>query len=155
NTYQVVVFDRDEAGGIVTLGQVAVDTSTIRAICGLRGNADGTSIDVQVGDFPLALLCEPCPAQVQWRTFAWDGTKFAQSSGPTSFPANPKVTDLKVSTTDEVFGPQEGQYQLRTGTITVTVKNSGPSAIPIVLRIDIHTGDTLVAQDGCTQQQLG
>jgi hypothetical protein len=153
NTYQVVVFDRDAAdpSRIRTLGQVAVDSDTVRAICDLRVDDDG-GVEVQAADFPLPLLCETggSPAQFQWRKFAWNGTAFTQVAGPTSFPVNPKVTDLKVTSTDLTFGAPAGG--LRHGTLTVTVRNAGPSAVPVRVLVGVPAGVDLVAQAGCGTQ---
>ena len=154
NTFQVVAFDRDTTGAIVTLGQVTVNSTTIRAICGLRAGADGTTVDAEVGDYPLPLMCgdglSKSPAQFQWRTYGFDGTGFSQTAGPTSFPVNPKVTDLKVTATDLTFAAATGGgYQ---GTMTVTVTNAGKSPMSYSLSISVQPGVQVVAPTGCTVQ---
>ena len=153
NTFQVVAFDRDPSGAIVTIGQVTVDSDTIRAICGLRAGADGTTVEAEVGDYPLPLLCGDGttePAQFQWRSYGFDGTGFSQTAGPASFPVNPKVTDLKVTATDLTFAAAPaGGYR---GTMTVTVKNAGQSPMAYKLGISVQSGVQVVAPTGCAAQ---
>jgi hypothetical protein len=155
NTYQVVALERDAGNpsAIRTVGQIAVDDAKIRGICDMRVDDDG-GVEVKAADFPLPLLCETggSPAQFQWRKFAWNGTAFTQVAGPTSFPVNPKVTDLKVTSTDLTFGAPAGG--LRHGSMTVTVRNAGPSPVPIRITVQVPAGVELVPQTGCTTESF-
>jgi hypothetical protein len=124
---QVVAFTRDATGKIVVFGQM-VNTfdGPIKEITKIESAGD--AVRVQVGDW---FCCEsPDVDQRQWRTYRWTGTRFEQSDGPRTFPANPKLpraADLTVRADDLVFGtPAGGQ---RTGTLAVTVTNHGPDAV--------------------------
>jgi hypothetical protein len=64
STDQVVAFDRDSAGHIHTVGQVAVQAGAVRVLCDFRPGAGGT-VDVLVGDYPDSLRC---PGGVASRT---------------------------------------------------------------------------------------
>ncbi|WP_238006868.1 hypothetical protein KZZ52_24810 [Dactylosporangium sp. AC04546] len=147
-TFQVVAFARAGDGGIRTLGQVVSQTGAIKTICGLRAGAGG-AIEAQVGDSITPQRCwEPGPhVQFQWRAYSWDGTRFSQSGGPRSFPANLKVTDLALTVTDLVFRPAEaGGY---TGSMTVTVRNEGSNRLPYRIWIGVPDGLGPQVPGGC------
>lgn len=120
---QVAVFERTAAGKIVTKGQVLSDRPPSLNILQVDTRADG-SVRVQVSDFRTAGSAPNTEnlAQKQWRTYAWDGSGFDQTGGPTSFPANPKLADLRVTATDAVFSGMRGS-----ATTTVTIRNAGPA----------------------------
>ncbi|HEX2773822.1 MAG TPA: hypothetical protein VHN18_15510 [Micromonosporaceae bacterium] len=136
NSNKVLVFERDEAGGVATFGQVLTESGDIAAIFTIRKS--GTAVEAQVVDYfsdgmPSDLM------QFQWRGYSWDGSRFAQTGGPTAFPPNPKITDLSVAGQALRMTPSAaGQLS---GTLTITVRNNGPhpAASP---RIDV----TLPAQ---------
>ncbi|MBY8873663.1 hypothetical protein K7640_17665 [Micromonospora sp. PLK6-60] len=119
---QVFVFDRDDRGTIVTMGLVTESKGDIAHIGGIR--AQGRAVQVEVLD---SLEGEGVPggtAQHQWRSWSWNGTRFTQTGGPTSFPANPRVTDLAVSGGDvQLTAADAGQSA---GTLTLVVRNKGP-----------------------------
>jgi hypothetical protein len=144
STYQVVAFDRDSAGRIVTLGQVVRQTGPIKAICDLRAGNGGT-IEVEVGDYPAALRCYPGKAplmKTQWRTYAWTGAQFAQSAGPTSFPAVVTSNDLLLYSDGKVtFNGDEGVLDL-------SVHNAGKSSAPFQVVFRMPVGAELTAIDG-------
>lgn len=116
---QLVAFDRDTAGHIVTMGTVMATTGQVRVIDGrsVRVLADG-SIPVKVGDFQRC-CGDTTPQLWQTRTYAWNGHEFRQVRGPTSFPVNPAVTETGVTTSPLGFGPAVDG--VRRGTLTVTV----------------------------------
>jgi hypothetical protein len=58
----------------------------------------------------------------QWRTYAWQGNRFRQVDGPTTFPANPPAAVLSVEATSLPFRPVGDRY---VGRMTVTVRNTG------------------------------
>lgn len=121
---QVVVFGRDPAGTIITVGQVVRTGGAIRAVFAVR--ADGPRVSVEVGDY-RGCCGEPADLpQHQWRDYAWTGQGFQQVEGPRSFPPNPNVADLSLSASDLVWGPDNGGTQY--GTVTVTIRNDGPGA---------------------------
>jgi hypothetical protein len=149
STFQVVAFDRDAAGAIRTMGQVAVQSGAVKTICDVRVDPDG-AVEVKVGDFPTPLRCLPPPPGfmlLQWRSYAWNGTRFVQTGGPTKFPVNQNVTDLAVTSSDLVFGPPVNG--VRHGSITVTVRNVGPAALPYRIGLTVPAGLRLVSPSGC------
>ncbi len=150
STFQVIAFDRDVTGAIRTIGVVVAQTGPVKAICDIRAGTSGGTVDALVYDYPIPLLCnEPAGPfiQQQWRTYGWTGKGFGQVAGPASFPVNKRVTDLAVTATDLVFGaPAGGQ---RHGSITVTVRNLGPSAQPYGLQVILPSGVSLAGPAGC------
>lgn len=63
----------------------------------------------------------------QRRTYSWDGSRYVQSAGPTSFLTDRSVADLTLTTSELVFAPEVAGC--RTGEMTVTVKNNGSRAV--------------------------
>ncbi|MFC7545063.1 hypothetical protein [Plantactinospora sp. GCM10030261] len=130
-TYQqVVVFDRDTRGRIVTLGQVVRTDTTRQAeshqiarIADLGSGSSG-AVRVRIGDlWPFDDELDEW-VQWQWRTYRWTGRQFAQVAGPTAFGPNPLFNDLVVTgATDIVLTARDPQT--RAGSTTVTVRNAG------------------------------
>lgn len=115
---QVVVFDRDAAGRIVTMGTVVATTGQVRQIDrSITVLADGT-ISVKVADYQQCCGDET-PQLWQTRGYRWNGYEFRQARGPTSFPVNPAVTETGMTAGALVFGPAVDG--VRHGTLTVTV----------------------------------
>jgi hypothetical protein len=115
---QLVAFDRDSAGRIVTMGTVVATTGEIRDIASDSATVrrDGT-IAVRLGDYQRC--CDDRTPQVwQTRGYGWEHGRFRQVSGPTVLPVNPAVTQTSLSTGDLVLGPAVDGY--RYGTVTVT-----------------------------------
>jgi hypothetical protein len=128
---QVVVFDRNAARKIVTLGRVVVtdlaagtDTpEKIGGIPGVEARTDGT-IRVTVQDLGADYPWDEEWIQRQTRTYAWDAGRFRQVGGPVRFAPNPLFTDLVVSVPDvSLLMNKDGNPY---GTIVVTVRNKGP-----------------------------
>jgi hypothetical protein len=125
---QLVAFDRNAAGSIVTLGTVVATTGQLRAFGTVNESslfddgaikvlANGT-IQVQVSD--IQNCCGSDVAAVwQARTYGWNGHEFRQTGGPTSFPVNPRVTETSLTVGSLVFGPPVDG--VRHGTLTITV----------------------------------
>ena len=116
---QLIAFDRDSAGRIITLGTVLSTTGPLRSFTTntIRIETNGT-ITVQVGDY--AGCCgDATPTLRQWRSYGWDGRTFRQVGGPSAFPVNPAVTETAISTGRLVLGPAINGT--RHGTLTVTV----------------------------------
>jgi hypothetical protein len=88
----------------------------------------------------------------QWRTYGWQGTRFEQVDGPTTFPANPPAAVLSVEATTLSFQPVGDKYK---GRLTVTVRNTGTLDIArlqllLVLPSDVQpTGD---GWSGCARR---
>ncbi len=58
----------------------------------------------------------------QWRVYAWQGGRFRQVSGPTTFPADPPAATLSVTSSPLTFTRTAGGY---VGELTVTAANTG------------------------------
>jgi hypothetical protein len=116
---QLVAFDRDRDGNLVTLGTVVATTGDVRTIDSttVRVRNDST-IAVKVGDYQRCCGDET-PMLWQTREYRWNGDRFRQVSGPTSFPVNPSVTETGATVGELVFGPATDGT--RHGTLTVTV----------------------------------
>jgi hypothetical protein len=116
----VVAFDRDATGEIVTIGKV-----TEGVVWSFTAAAPG-GVAVDISDMMACCSMSKDNEYHQKRTYAWGGSGFRQTAGPTSFAGKPYVTDLVLTTSALSFGPvQNGK---RTGTITVKVRNAGPVA---------------------------
>ncbi|MEV0397770.1 hypothetical protein [Polymorphospora rubra] len=159
---QVVAFDRDAGGKIITMGAVVRSgTGGIEDVRALDPRADG-SIRIEVAD---RIQCCGIPLESvrrQWRTYALDGANFVQIGGPTSFgpggpggpggpatpspTAGPPRTDLSVTATDVRFTEQPDDM-MRHGVVTVVIRNAGPVDADLVrLRFLWDTGVTLIAE---------
>jgi hypothetical protein len=116
---QVVVFDRDAAGNIRTLGQVTRTGSGFDWITDLKAG-DAGSVQVEVGDIQPCCDTPASAARKQWRTYSWNGETFRQTGGPTGFSPRFVKTDLSITATDMRF--TDGR-----GTSTVKIRNAGPA----------------------------
>ncbi|MCF0096952.1 hypothetical protein [Micromonospora sp. MH99] len=133
---QVVAFDRDQQGKIVTLGRVVATTiDKPQWLFALDVVDDGT-VRVQVGDIAPGGGWPGEWSQRQWRGYRLKGGSFAQISGPTSFGPNPHDVNLVVSATNLVLA--DAPDGSRTGTITVRIRNGadGPAAY-VALRLGL------------------
>lgn len=129
---QVVAFDRDTTGRIITLGTVVATTGEIREIetGSTRVGSDGV-VTVRVGDYQVC--CDDrTPQTWQRRGYHWRHGRFAQCSGPTRMGANPAVTETTVSAGELILGPVVDGY--RYGTLPVTVRHRW-GARPATVRI--------------------
>jgi hypothetical protein len=117
---QVLALDRDRKGSIVTIGTVVATTGEVREFDAdsTRVTAGGT-VEVRVADFQRCCGDET-PQRWQKRGYAWNGSRFRQTSGPLSFPINPWVTETAYDTGELVLGPAVDG--VRHGTLTVTVR---------------------------------
>lgn len=118
---KVIVFDRSADDKIVTMGQVLTNTGDIAFISDIR--ARGTAIEAKVLDYTGDGVPDDL-GQHQWRAYTWDGSRFAQSGGPSSFPPNPKITDLAITGEDLRLEPSGADTLV--GTLTLTIGNNGP-----------------------------
>ncbi|WP_412541111.1 hypothetical protein R8Z50_00315 [Longispora sp. K20-0274] len=96
---QVVAFDRAPDGSVRTIGQVLTTSPLGEHHVGNPGIildvavVDGV-VQAVVGDYHGLANDDQFEADIrqeQRRGYRWNGSSFAQNSGPTSFPANPKV----------------------------------------------------------------
>jgi hypothetical protein len=118
---QLVAFDRNTSGRIVTMGPVVATPGEIRDIHdgSARVGADGV-ITVRVGDYQTC-CDDQTPQSWQDRGYRWHNGRFAQVSGPTRMTANRYVTETSVATGELVLGPAVDGY--RYGRLTVTVRH--------------------------------
>ncbi|HEX5594827.1 MAG TPA: hypothetical protein VFX61_02230 [Micromonosporaceae bacterium] len=118
---KVIAFDRNAAGEIVTLGQVVTNTGGIAFISDIR--AAGNAVEAEVRDHFGDGLPDDL-SQRQWRAYSWDGHRFVQSGGPSTFPPSPKITDLAIAGDNLRLSPA-GEEKL-TGNLALTIRNNGP-----------------------------
>ncbi|MFI6260966.1 hypothetical protein [Micromonospora sp. NPDC051006] len=133
---QVVAFDRDAAGKVVTLGKVvATARETPQWLTDVEVRPDGL-VRVQVADIAPGGGWPGEWSQRQWRGYRWQGGSFAQVSGPTAFGPNPHGMNLVVTATDLVLATATDGS--RAGTVTVRIRNQGTSpAAYVALRLDL------------------
>ena len=119
-------------------------------------------VNVDLGEYFTCCGDNPDSSQHQWRTYGWDGNRFAQTGGPTAFGPNPNVTDLAVTASNLVMVKQvDGRWH---GTLKMTVVNRGDyeASVRLYLALPIQltpsgTGwsGCDVAGDGFSQCKLG
>ncbi|MGB2568434.1 hypothetical protein ACPFP2_08290 [Micromonospora citrea] len=133
---QVVAFDRDADGTVVTVGRVVASTiDTPQWLIALDVRDDGV-VRVQVGDIHPGGGWPGEWSQRQWRGYRWNGESFGQVSGPTAFGPNPHRADVAVTATDLVLA--DAPDGSRTGSVTVVVRNTGDVPVAYVaLRLDL------------------
>ncbi|MCY1138185.1 hypothetical protein OWR29_09265 [Actinoplanes sp. Pm04-4] len=149
---QVVAFGAAPGGGVRTIGPVLQQGGAVVAICGVRAGTGG-AVQVETADFPVPWRCadadqgKPRYVTRQWLTFTWNGSAFVQQ-GTTPPTTNKYATDLELTSTDLVLTRQgNGHY---VGSMTLTVRNTGTSAIPYKTQTVVSDGMKLVdAPPGC------
>ncbi|MDR7277809.1 hypothetical protein [Catenuloplanes atrovinosus] len=162
--YQVVVFDRDGAGKIITLGTVVAthlaghEEGGIPALVRNIG-ADGNRVRVEVGDVVFCCGGDPSHTQYQWRSYALEGGTFRQVAGETAFPPNPHLSpgatggdsgpaapdqpataDLRIASAG-MSGTTTGETF--TGTITITITVGGTASVNPVVGFALPKGAEL------------
>jgi hypothetical protein len=146
-TSQVLALDRDAAGRLHTVGQVVAQSGTVRGICDVRAGSNG-AVQVKVADLDVPGRCGESPAITQWRGYSWNGKTFVQSSGPSTFPANPHIAEVSVTTGDLAFAaPVDGIYH---GTLQVHVRNTGPAAGYYQIGVSAPAGLEITPPDQCS-----
>lgn len=149
---QVVAFDRDGTERIVTVGRVV---ATVREgpqwLTALDVGSTGL-VRVQVADLMAGGGWPGAWSRRQWRGYRWNGERFTQVAGPTSFGPNPYSTDLAVNAKDVVLAddPTDGS---RVGVVEVTIRNLGDrQADSVSLTLDLPKA---LAPDGPAWQDCG
>ena len=116
---QLVAFDRDRSGHIVTLGRVVATTGAIRDLDpDSAGVASNGTVTVRVSDYQRCCGDET-PQRWQTRGYRWHDGRFEQVSGPTVMIANPYVSETRIGAGALVLGPVVDGY--RSGTVTITI----------------------------------
>ncbi|MEU4479677.1 hypothetical protein AB0F68_16710 [Micromonospora sp. NPDC023966] len=134
---QVLAFDRDDTGRIVTMGRVVGTHDGMDDITDFSVRDDG-KIRAYVADIQPCCSTPEWSPQRQWRTYAWTGERFTQTAGPTKFGVDPRLTNLTLTAGDLVVGPADTKGN-RTATVTVTVVNNGPVDVPQLGFSDFYT----------------
>ncbi|GAA4954955.1 hypothetical protein GCM10025331_50400 [Actinoplanes utahensis] len=115
---QIVAYDRDASGAIVSRGRVAATTGEVRDIRDTSVRVDGSGrVTARVADYQRC-CADRTPQTWQTRGYALRGGRFTQVSGPARMPLNRRVTAIGLTTGDLVLGPATGGY--RYGTLAVT-----------------------------------
>ncbi|MEU1397601.1 hypothetical protein ABZ403_16280 [Micromonospora zamorensis] len=127
---QVIAFDRDGAGRVVTMGRVVGTREGMDDVTDFAVQADG-EIRVHVADIQPCCSTPEWAPQRQWRTYAWTGERFDQTAGPTKFGVDPRLTDLTLTAGDLIVGAADAKGK-RAATLTVTVVNKGPADVPLL-----------------------
>ncbi|MEU8155247.1 hypothetical protein AB0B94_16420 [Micromonospora sp. NPDC048986] len=121
---QLVAFDRDGHGRIVTMARVVGTAEGLDDITDAAVTEDGR-VRAQVADIQPCCSTPSYWAQNQWRTYRWHDGRFTQSDGPRSFGKDPRLTDLVLSGGDLVLGPA-GTDGKRPGILSLSLSNTGP-----------------------------
>ncbi|MEV6345189.1 hypothetical protein [Actinoplanes sp. NPDC051851] len=118
---QVIAFDRDASGKIVTLGRITGTTGTVRDIRddSPRVARDGL-VTVRVGDYQRC-CADRTPQIWQKRGYRWRNGAFEQVSGPTRMPAGTHVTETRLTTSGVKLTTGDDGY--RYGTLSVQVEH--------------------------------
>ncbi|PYC72554.1 hypothetical protein C7C45_08975 [Micromonospora arborensis] len=136
---QVVAFDRNTSGHVVTLGRVVRTTDDVEDILGLKVTAAG-SIEVRVADLQPCCTTPEYWKQEQLRTYRWEGSRFTQTNGPTKFGKDPRLTDLRLTMTYELGGYVDNDARQYLTTV-LTVKNAGPRDVERISFEGLGLGD--------------
>jgi hypothetical protein len=119
---QLVAFDRDHHGRIITMGPVVATTGEIRDIRTDSARvSDAGTVTASLADYQVC-CDDQTPQRWQTRGYRWHDARFQQVSGPTRMTANPAVTETRISASELVLGPVLDGY--RYGTLTVTVTHA-------------------------------
>jgi hypothetical protein len=114
--WMVVGFDRNAAGKPVPLGVIAEGV-----VWSMKARAGG-GITLDISDMQVCCGGPGIEEIHQTRSYAWTGSHVSQVGGPTSFYPHPHAAVLSITTTSHGWGPVVDHQ--RTGTITVTIKNT-------------------------------
>jgi len=106
-----------------------------------------TAIEVRVGDYVAPTTGDPAIAQWQTRTYSWTGKGFRQAAGHTSFPPNPRLTDVSVTASDLVLYSPQGRAPR--GALRVTVALNRPVA-PRQMSLVVFLPANLVVDESST-----
>ncbi|MEV7227463.1 hypothetical protein AB0M79_10645 [Polymorphospora sp. NPDC051019] len=134
---QVVAFDRNASGVIVTLGRVVgTGERGVQNMFAIDPQRNG-SIRVQVGDHGGCCNYPEDWIQRQWRTYSFGNGQFRQTGGPTSFGPHPQSADLRISVTDVTVVDGSDPTTQR-ATVKVTIRNTGPRDVDEV-HLNLYT----------------
>ncbi|MEU7613171.1 hypothetical protein [Micromonospora sp. NPDC049204] len=136
---QVVAFERNSDERIVTVGRVVRTDDEFTDILAAEITPTG-SVQVTVADIVPCCEIPDYLRREQVRTYRWEGQRFEQTDGPTTFGPDPRLTDLRVSMTHEL-AEVPGTDTRRELTLVFTVTNAGPVDAPQVAFHKIERGE--------------
>jgi hypothetical protein len=114
-------FRRAANGSIETMGTIENVSNSITGLTALSDGSVRLIVTNQTGSNGMAVAAQTPQA----RTYHWNGTRFTQTAGSTSFTVS--KPGLSVQLSDVTFEkPTNGK---RAGTMTVTLRNSGSKSI--------------------------
>jgi hypothetical protein len=142
--WQVVAY-RKSGRELAPIGRVVGSRDGFAMMSGLRAEAGGR-VAVNVAEQYSDAGEQYVPHQ--WRTFAWQGGRFRQVDGPTSFPAQPPAARLSVDPADLALRGTPGGGLM--GELTVTVHNTGDAAVTQAALTFILPAEIRPAGDGWT-----
>ena len=115
-----VAFQRRSDGKIHTMGAVTTGIPMMPNIA----TAAGGSVRLQVSNLQGSDEGAVAAQIVQWRTYSWNGSRFRQTAGSTSFTT---ASQLTAQTSNLNFGAAVNG--IRTGTMTVSIHNQGSRTV--------------------------
>ena len=122
--------------GWTTLGVIATENPPSSPTIGdLAVTSDGDVV-ISVGSNLSSGPTEGPPTVWQQRSYVWTDQGFLQSAGPTSFAGDTDVASFAITAPPVTL--TDGSDGFRTGTLTVTVRANGPSAVAAALLITTH-----------------
>ncbi len=134
---QVFVVDHTASGVPHTMGQIIRPGGGVGIKVNDLAASRGGDVRIRISNV-LGSDGTAFAAQVdQWRSYGWNGERFTQTGGSTSFEADRVANRLTMSVAPAVFAKPQGA--LRHGTVRVTVHNTGTapaSAVAVRLIID-------------------
>jgi hypothetical protein len=121
-TDQVVAFDRDSSGHIVTIGKI-----TEGVIWSLKASSAGVIVDIS--DYEACCETPKLIEVHQNRAYGWDGVRHVQQGGPTTFMSHPKKNTYTIKVTNAVWSSApytpKNSGEVRDLKLTVSIKNTG------------------------------
>ncbi len=115
-TGQVIAFDRNAAGRIVTKGTIASGV-----IWSLSARSDG-GVTVDISDMEACCSTPKAVELHQTRSYAYRSGRFVQVAGPSTFVPHTQRIDLAIRIDSVTWSARANGR--RTGTITVTITNN-------------------------------
>ncbi|MEV1159042.1 hypothetical protein AB0J27_26985 [Micromonospora chokoriensis] len=136
---QVVAFDRNQDGRIVTMGRVVRTDDNFKDILAAEITPAG-SVEVRVADIVPCCGIPTYLVREQVRTYRWNGQRFNQTDGPTAFGKDTRLTDLRLSMSHELVDVPGDDTRRRLTTV-FTVTNAGPLDAPQIAFHSIDVGE--------------
>jgi hypothetical protein len=144
---QIVAFHRRDDGTFSTIGLVVAVGGTIENVTDVA--VSGSEVLARVGDHATRYTDNMRATGVfQWRTYGWDGAKFVQTKGSTSFQADTSSNHLTTTVSTLVFDKPQGGT--RHGAMTVTVHNTGNREVTQLELVMVMPDRPVLSSPACT-----